>query len=84
LVQHAVKIDYDSQSAIFLAWNPTYHSKTKHIDVQYHFVRDMVEEKVLLVKVDTLENVADSLKKYVSTEKFSWCRESMGIFALDC
>ena len=38
LVQQAVRIDCDSQSTIFLAKNPTYHSKTKHIDVQYHFV----------------------------------------------
>jgi phosphoribosyl-AMP cyclohydrolase len=85
LVQQAVRIDCDSQSAIFLVKNPTYHSKTKHIDVQYHFVRDMVEEKkVLLMKVDTLKNVADSLTKSVSTEKFSWCRGSMGIVSLDC
>jgi hypothetical protein len=47
--------------------------------------RDMVEEKkVLLEKVDTLKNVADSLTKSVSTEKFSWCRVTMGIVALDC
>ena len=45
LVQQAIRIDCDSQSAIFLAKNPAYHSKTKHIDVQYHFVRDMVEAK---------------------------------------
>ena len=32
-----MRIDCDSQSAIFLAKNPTYHSRTKHIDVQYHF-----------------------------------------------
>ena len=57
----------------------------KHIDVQYHFVRDMVEsKKVLLEKVDTLDNVADSLTKYVSIEKFSWCRAIMGISSLDC
>jgi hypothetical protein len=85
LVQQAVRIDCYSQSAIFLAKNPTYHSKTKHIDIQYHFVRDMVEEKkVLLMKVDTLKNVADSLTKFVSTEKFSWCTGSLGIVALDC
>jgi hypothetical protein len=72
LVQQVVRIDCESQSAIFLAKNPTYHSKTKHIDVQYHFVRDMVEEKkVLLMKVDTLKNVADSLTKFMSIEKFS-------------
>ena len=80
-----MRIDCDSQSAIFLAKNPAYHSRTKHIDVQYHFVRDMVESmKVLLENVDTLENVIDSLTKYVSTEKFSWCRETMGISSLDC
>ena len=34
LVQQAVRIYCDSQSAIFLAKNPTYHSKTKHIDIK--------------------------------------------------
>eukprot|EP00253_Pinus_taeda_P020007 PITA_20007 len=84
LVQGAIRIDCDSQCAIFLAKNPTYHSKTKHIDVQYHFVRDMIEEKkVLLVKVDTLNNTTDALTKYVSTKNFSWCRETMGISGLE-
>jgi phosphoribosyl-AMP cyclohydrolase len=34
LVQQAVRVDCDIHSAIFLARNPTYHSKTKHIDIQ--------------------------------------------------
>ena len=80
LVQKAVRIDSNSQSAIFLVKNPSYHSKTKHIDVQYHFVRDMVEDK----KVDTLTNIADSLTMSISVEKFSWCREAMGIVTLNC
>eukprot|EP00253_Pinus_taeda_P027130 PITA_27130 len=84
LVQGAIRIDCDSQSAIFLAKNPAYHSKTKHIDVQYHFVRDMIEDKkVLLVKVDTLKNTADALTKSVNSEKFSWCRETMGVLGLE-
>eukprot|EP00253_Pinus_taeda_P005453 PITA_05453 len=84
LVQGAIRIDCDSQSAIFLAKNPAYHSKTKHIDVQYHFVRDMIEDKkVLLVKVDTLKNTVDALKKSMSSKNFSCCRESMGITGLD-
>eukprot|EP00253_Pinus_taeda_P005437 PITA_05437 len=76
--------NYDSQSAIFLAKNPAYHSKTKRIDVQYHFARDMIEDKkVLLVKVDTLKNTADALTKSVSSEKFSWSRETMGVSGLE-
>ena len=44
----------------------------------------MVEDKkALLEKVDIVKNFADSLTKFVSTEKFSWCRESMGIDALN-
>ena len=75
-----VKIGCDSQSAICLEKNPMYHSRSKHIDVQYHFVREMVEGgKVKLQKVDTSTNVADSLTKPVSSKKFSWCREAMGL-----
>jgi len=45
LVQQAIRIGCDSESAIFLANNNDYHSNTKHIDVKYHFVRDMVKDK---------------------------------------
>jgi hypothetical protein len=84
-VQQAARLACDSKSAIFLAKNPAYHLKAKHIDVKYHFVRDTVEEKkVFLEKVDTLKNVADSLTKSVSTGFFFWCRVIMGIVALDC
>ena len=79
-----ITIFCDSQSAICLAKNPTFHARMKHIDVQYHFVRDMVEDgNVSLEKVDTLENVADSLMKLVSTDKFRWCASSMGLSAHD-
>ena len=47
-------------------------------------MRDMVEgKKVLLEKVDTLNNGVDSLTKFVNIEKFSWCREYMGIVFLN-
>ena len=72
--QGVVTIYSDSQSAIYLVKNQTFHARTKHIDVQYHFVRDMVEDgKVKLEKVETLVNVVDALTKLVHTEKFRWC-----------
>jgi hypothetical protein len=84
LVQQEVRIYCHSQSEIFLEKNPYYHSKKKHIDIQYHFVRDMVEDKkVFLEKVDTLKIVVDSLTNYVNTKKFSCCRESMGVASLN-
>lgn len=64
----------DSQSAICLAKNPTFHARTKHIDVHYHFVRDMVKDgRVKLVKVETFMNFVDSLTKPMCIEKFRWC-----------
>jgi hypothetical protein len=77
--KRAMKTSCDNQSTIFMEKNHAYHSKTKHINVQYHFVRDMVERnKVRLEKVDMLENIVDSLTEFVSFVKFSWCREAMG------
>jgi len=77
-----ITICCDNQSAICLAKNPNFHARTKHIVVQYHFVRDIVEDgKVNLEKVNTLTNVTNSLTKRVSTERFKWCSESMGLLA---
>ena len=71
--QQAIRLSCDTQSAIFLVNNPTYHSKTNHIDVQYHFVREMIGKgKVLLEKVDTVENVPNLLTKSVSRKMFTW------------
>ena len=47
-------------------------------------MRDVIKnKKVLLVKADTLKNTTDALTKSVSSEKFSSCRETMGVAVLD-
>lgn len=70
----------DSQSAIALAKNPVFHSRTKHIDVRHHFVREcLAEKRIDLVKIPTMENTADALTKSLSCERFQCCRQSMGI-----
>ena len=54
----------DSQSAIHLAKNPAYHSKTKHIDVRYHWIRQVLDDGMLqLEKIYIEENLADMLTK---------------------
>jgi len=43
--QEKIPLYCDSQSTLHIARNPTFHSRTKHIDVQYHFVCEVVEDE---------------------------------------
>ena len=43
--QDFLRVHCDSMSAIYLAKNQVYHERTKHIDVKYHFVRDILEDR---------------------------------------
>eukprot|EP00253_Pinus_taeda_P008225 PITA_08225 len=65
-----IRLLCDSQSAIHLAKNPAYHSKSKHIPIKYHFVRQVItESRVSLEKVHTKENCSDIFTKSVLLEK---------------
>lgn len=58
-----VKIYCDSQSAIALSKNPTFHDSTKHIDVKFHFIRGVVQEgEVKIEKINTIHNPVDTMK----------------------
>ena len=72
--QGGVQLQCDSQSVINLAKNQVYHAKTKHIDVRFHKIMElMTSGQMLLMKVHTLENVGDMLTKVVTTDKFKHC-----------
>ena len=72
--QGGVRLHCDSQSAIYLAKNQVYHARTKHIDVRYHKIRELVASgELLLEKVHTSENAADMLTKPVPAVKFKHC-----------
>ncbi|KAH9663295.1 hypothetical protein KPL70_019630 [Citrus sinensis] len=67
--QQKIPVFCDSQSALHIARNPAFHSRTKHIGVQYHFVREVVEDgSVDLQKIHTNENLADVLTKPINTD----------------
>ena len=70
----------DSQSAIDLSKNATYHSRTKHIEVRYHWIRDATEEKRLrLKKIHTDKNVADMMTKVIPKQKMEFCSMLAGM-----
>ena len=62
--QHATVIYDDNQGAIAITKNPIHHDRTKHIDVQYHFVREQVEANTVTLKyLPTQQMPADILTK---------------------
>jgi hypothetical protein len=67
-----VPLQCDNTSAISIAKNPVLHSKTKHIEVRYHFLRDNVEkEKIALIHVPTHDQVADIFTKPLDQATFT-------------
>ncbi|GKA15423.1 ribonuclease H-like domain-containing protein [Tanacetum coccineum] len=58
------KIHVDNKNVICVVKNPVYHSKTKHIEIMHHFIRDSYEKRLIeMVKIHTNNNVADLLTK---------------------
>ncbi|GJV57273.1 putative ribonuclease H-like domain-containing protein [Tanacetum coccineum] len=58
------KIYTDNESTICIVKNPVFHSKTKHIEIRHHFIRDSYEKKLIqVIKIHTDHNVADHLIK---------------------
>ena len=70
----------DSESAIFLAKNSAFHSKSKHIQTKYHFICYLVEDKlVILKKICGSKNPAYVLTKGVTIKKLKLCVASVGL-----
>jgi hypothetical protein len=75
-----VPLQCDSTSAISVVKNTVLHSKTKHIEVRYHFLRDNVEKgKITLIHVPTHDQLADIFPKpldqatFTRLRKGAWC-----------
>ena len=63
-----------------MAKNPVLHSKTKHIDIRFHFLRDHVEKgDIDLVHIDTYHQVADILTNPLDLATFARLRGEMGV-----
>lgn len=70
----------DNQSAIFLTKDQMFHERTKHIDVRYHFVRDIIARGDIVVsKISTHENPLDMMTKSLSITKFEHCLYLVGV-----
>ena len=75
-----VTLYIDNRSAVDLAKNPVFHGRSKQIDVRYHFIRECVEQGLIVIKhVSTNEQRADILTKALSAVKFEKMRNLLGV-----
>ena len=71
---------YDIMAALAYAKDPKYHGKTKHIQIRYHFVRDMItKNEVVLKHIPTNEMVADPFTKPIARDAFVRHVRSLGL-----
>ncbi|GKD76153.1 hypothetical protein Tco_1334435 [Tanacetum coccineum] len=77
------KIFSDNESTICIVKNLVFHSKTKHIEIRHHFIRDSNENKLIrMIKIYTDQNVVDLLTKAFDVGRFQYLIASIGMLNL--
>nr|GFC66188.1 putative ribonuclease H-like domain-containing protein [Tanacetum cinerariifolium] len=77
------KIFIDNESTICIVNNPVFHSKTKHIEISHHSIRDSYEKRFIqMIKIHTDHNVADLLTKAFDVSRFQYLIASIGMLNL--
>jgi hypothetical protein len=78
--QDVLTLYCDNLSAINISKNHIQHSRTKHIDIRHHFIRDLVEDKVVTLEhVNTEKQIADIFTKALDANRFEELRSKLGI-----
>ena len=80
-ISQDTKVVYcDNSSAIDISKNPVQHSKTKHIKIRYHFIRHLVERKIVCLEyIPTKRQNADIFTKPLDRSKFETLRQVIGV-----
>ncbi|GJW92515.1 hypothetical protein Tco_0170068 [Tanacetum coccineum] len=77
------KIHIDNESTICIVKNPVYYSRTKHIEIRHHFIRDFYEKRLIdVLKIYTNNNVAYLLTKGFDVTRFNFLIVSIGMLNL--
>ena len=80
IVLDHIPIKCDNTSAINISKNPVLHSRTKHIEIRHHFIRDHVlKGDVVLEFVDTKSQLADIFTKPLNKDYFYTIRRELGL-----
>ena len=72
----------DNIGATYLSANPVFHARTKHIEVDYHFVRERVSQKQLQIKfISSKDQLADIFTKPLPLPQFEACRRNLTLLS---
>jgi hypothetical protein len=78
--QDVMTLFCDNISAINISKNPVQHSRTKHIDIRHHFIRELVEKKVVTLEhIATEDQLADIFTKPLDAVRFERLRSALGV-----
>jgi len=78
--QKNILIFYDNNSTIQLSKNPMFHGRSKHIDIKFHFIRDLVKDGTIKLNYCSSQTqVADIMTKPLKLEQFSKLRRMLGM-----
>ena len=70
----------DNTSSINISKNPVMHSKTKHIPIKFHFLREWVTKKTIKLEyIETKEKIAGIFTKPLLRETFEYLRQKLGV-----
>ena len=75
-----IVIHCDNQSCIKISENPVFHDRSKHMEMRYHYLRDMVQRRAISLQYILIdEQSADVLTKPLSKTKFEYFRDKLSV-----
>ena len=74
----------NNKSTISLTMNPVYHGRSKHIDIKFHFIRDLVKDKEIVIEYcRSEEQFADIFTKTLKVDTFQKLKKSLGMMSYE-
>jgi hypothetical protein len=71
---------FDNIGATYLTANSVFHARTKHVEIDYHFVREKVQQKTLEVRfISSKDQLADGLTKPIVFARFAFLHDKLNV-----